>query len=90
MEQQDQQEQVEISKEEFQAWIGDKITKLVVQQLVGIREQAKDYIASGATVAKDADVSTDRMVGRLEGLTELFNLFSETKEATEEAPEYGH
>ena len=90
MEDQNNQGQVEISKEEFYSWTNDKITKLVVGQVLSLREQAKDYLASGATLAKDNDVSTDRMVGRLEGLLELFNLFHEVKEDTEEKESYAH
>ena len=90
MDQQDQQEPVEISSEEFHVWTNDKVTKLVVKQLVDLREQIKNYIAGGGTLAADSTESTDRMVGRVEGLTELFNLFHEVKEDAKEKPEYGH
>ena len=79
-----------ITGEEFNAWSENKITKHVVQEIVDIREHLKNYLASGSTLAKDADVTTDRLVGRIEGLTELFRMFEDTKEDTKEIPEYGH
>ena len=85
-----QQEMLEISGDEFHNWVDNRITKHLVKQLLSIREQAKEYLASGATLAKDTDTTTDRMVGRIEGLTELFNLFSEVKEDTKESPNYDH
>jgi hypothetical protein len=91
METQEQnQQQVEISSEQFFNWTNDPVTKLVVKEVLAIREQAKEYLASGASLAKDSDVTTDRMVGRIEGLTELFNLFHEVKEDAKEAPSYEH
>ena len=83
-------QQVQISSEEFKSWTEQEVTKLVVRELLSIRDQAKDYLASGATLAKDNDISTDRMVGRLEGLTELFNLFREVKEDSKGKENYAH
>lgn len=86
----EQPQQVEISGDEFRSWTENRITKEVVKQVLGIRENAKEYLAGGNTIGKDADVSTDRMVGRIEGLTELFNLFHDVKEDAKEQPGYDH
>jgi len=95
MEQEQTNQQLEVSSEEFHNWVENKITKHVVRELLGIREQAKEYLASGGSINVDAEgnaptITTDRMVGRIEGLTELFNLFSEVKEDTKESPNYDH
>lgn len=86
----DQQEPVVISSEEFYSWTEMNVTKHVVNQVVVIRDRLKEYLASGATLEKDNDLTTDRLVGRIEGITELFNLFQETKEDTKEQPDYDH
>ena len=85
-----EQEQVEISGEEFNEWANSKITKLVVNEIMAIRDNLSGYLISGATLSKDADISTDRAVGRIEGITHLFNIFTETKEELKEKPQYGH
>ncbi|MBT8449329.1 MAG: hypothetical protein KJO69_06545 [Gammaproteobacteria bacterium] len=83
-------EQVEITSEEFRNWTEDKITKAVVKEVIDIRNSLTDTLASGYTISKDSDVTTDRLVGRIEGITELFNLFMDTKDKLKEKPDYGH
>ena len=86
----EQPEQVVVTTEEFKLWADHPITKKVVTDLLNMREQLKEYMASGATLAKDTDINTDRIVGRIEGLAELFNLFDNVEEDTKEKPSYGH
>lgn len=89
-----EQEPLVISGEEFKSWIEDKITKELVKQVLSIKEDIKDALASGITINRDAngsppEVSTDRLVGRIEGITSLFMVFSEMKEDTKDRIPYG-
>jgi len=85
-----EQNQVEISGEEFNEWVNNKITKAVVNEIMAIRDNLSQYLISGGSLAKDSDITTDRAVGRIEGITHLFNIFTETKEELREKPSYGH
>ena len=76
--------------DEVQLWADHPLTKKVVHEIINMAEHLKNYLAQGATISKDADVSTDRIVGRIEGLTEIFNLFNNAEEELKEKPEYGH
>lgn len=89
MEQQEQKV-LEVSPEAFRSWIDNPITKKIIEEIVNERERAKDFLVSGQTLAPDADVNTERLIGRVEGLISLFNLFQEVKEEAKEAPEYDH
>lgn len=73
-------ERLEVTPEEFRDWIANKITKNIFADIIEIRDELKNYLASGSTLDKDATVSTDRIVGRIEGMTELFNMFREPEE----------
>jgi len=75
-----QQEPLEVTSEEFTDWIENRITVGIVEEIKTIREYLKDYLAAGKTLGDESQVSTDRVVGRIEGLTQLFQIFSEVKE----------
>ena len=84
------QDQMEVTQEQFKNWTENEITKQVVKQVIDIRENLKNTLASGYTIALESDISTDRLVGRIEGISELFNLFNDVEEKNEEKVEYGH
>lgn len=79
-----EQEIVEISKEEFSAWKDNKVTRAVMQELVAQQQEMIMYLARGATIAKDADESTDLIVGRIQGLAKCLDV------EYDERQEYGH
>ena len=79
-----------ISEEEFIEWQNNVITKEVVKQIIKTRDTLKNHLAAGGTLQKDSLETTDRIVGRIEGLLELFNLFTDIKEEMAEKPQYGH
>ena len=79
-----------ISQEEFIEWQNNVITKEVVKQIINTRDVLKNHLAAGGTLQKNSLETTDRIVGRIEGLLELFNLFTDIKEEMEEKPQYGH
>jgi hypothetical protein len=81
---------MEVTAEEFKGWIEHGITQKLMKDIIHMSESLKNYLAAGSTISKDAELTTDRIVGRIEGLTELFRLFEDTKEETKEVPEYGH
>jgi hypothetical protein len=87
-------EKVEFSKDEFKAWTEHRITKSLVEHLMAKRKELVDYLAGGNTLGKEADYSTDRVVGNIEGVTEIFNAFHEAKEDAqteeEDKPSYDH
>lgn len=86
----EQEERVVITAEEFNEWASHKITKEIVKNIIAQRDGVIGHIITGGTIAEDADVSTERAVGRIEGITELFNLFTETKEDAKEVSGYDH
>ena len=86
-----QQEPVEISQELFENWTQAEVTKAVISELSLQTESLKNYLASGATIAKDADVTTERIIGRLEGIQYLFRMFTEQQENyAKQAVNYDH
>lgn len=86
-----QQEPVEITAEAFEGWNKNEVTRAVITELLMQTESLKNYIASGATLAKDPDISTERAVGRLEGINYLFAMFTEQQEHyAKEAKRYDH
>jgi hypothetical protein len=85
------QEPVEITQEQFDDWNSSEVTKAVIGELLIQTESLKNYIASGATLEKDPDVTTDRAIGRLEGIRFLFTMFTEKQEQyAKEAVTYDH
>ena len=78
-----EREELVITGEEFKNWSEHKITKSVTQRVLEIREQLKNYLASGATL--DGKPGTEQIIGQIQGITELFNLFQEVKENEEDA-----
>ena len=83
--------ELEVTPDEFKGWVEHRITKHVISQILGKRDAIKDYVSEGNTLGPDATYNTDFMVGQIRGLTEVFMLFSDTKEAAkEEKPQYGH
>ena len=84
-------EPVEITGEEFNNWKSSHVTQLVIGEIIITSEDLKNYLASGATLAKDADESTDRIVGRIEGLSYLFRMFNSAQESYQkEVNQYDH
>ena len=76
---------MEITKEEFQAWKENKVTMTITQGLVDIQNDLKDFLGNGGTIAKDSTISTDFIVGRIQGLNEVLNI-----EYEEPVKDYGH
>ena len=84
-------EHLEVTPLEFKEWTQNKITKWIVKDIIEKQEHLKHYVASGKTLSADAEYTTDRIVGRIEGVMELFNLFQDTQEdLTEEVADYDH
>ena len=77
-----EQEELVITGEEFKSWTEHEITKSVVKRVLSIRERLKDHLAAGGTL--EGKPSTAMIVGQIQGLTELFNLFQEVKENEED------
>jgi len=83
-------EQIEVTALEFKEWTQNKITKKVVSDIINMQEHLKHYVATGQTLSEGAEFTTDRIVGRIEGIMELFNLFQDTQEDLKESPDYEH
>lgn len=82
--------ELEVTPEEFRAWVDHPITKQIVKAIFAQREAVKEFVAQGNTIRKDSEVSTDFMVGQIRGLNELFNLFSDAKEEAKPKVDYDH
>lgn len=76
---------MEITAEEFQEWKEHKITQEVLQTLKGEQQMDMEYLASGGTISKDATLTTDFLVGRIQGVNKILNI-----EYEEPKVDYGH
>jgi hypothetical protein len=86
-----EQEILEITPGQFKEWSDNPITQEIVKQIVELRNYLQRYLAEGKTAGKDPELSTDRVFGRIEGLTEVFNIFTEAKDnAREKVSNYDH
>lgn len=80
---------MEITKEQFAEWRNSAVTKEVMKLIEEQRDDIVAFLANGGTLNKSATISTDFVVGRIQGLNELLNI--EYEESTEEKREaYGH
>jgi hypothetical protein len=86
----DQDKELEVTPLEFKEWLESRLTQHIVTQILAHRDAIVHYLATGGTITKDSEYSTDFMVGQIRGLNEIFNLFSEAKEESKERAEYGH
>ena len=84
-----QAEPVEVTGEEFHEWTSDKVTKLVLQEIEEYRGYLTQLLVSGGTLGANPDKSTERAVGELAGLTQLYLFFSDAS-ATKKVSNYGH
>mgnify|MGYP001552223886 CR=1 FL=1 len=78
-----------VSKEEFVAWKENKVTQAVLQYVEALQKDRMVYLANGSTIVKDADRTTDFIVGYIQGLNEILRVDHE-ETAKEETPEYDH
>ena len=83
------QEPVEITLEEFQAWQESNVTRLVLQEVEQYRGFLTQLIVSGGTLKADAEKSTAQAVGELAGLTQLYLFFSDAG-STGKVSDYEH
>lgn len=81
-----------ISREEFREWYGSKITQFVMGKLIRDRDEWVGYLANGRTIVKDADLTTEFVVGRIQGLNDFLLIKYESKEEknAEAREKYGY
>ena len=80
---------MEITGEDFQSWTEDKVTKLVLQEIEEYRGYLTNLLVTGGTLGANPDKSTERAVGELAGLTQLYLFFSDAS-ATNKVTGYDH
>lgn len=73
-----------ITKEMVVAWKNDPVTLAVMNVLYNYREEAKEYMASGATLPVDAEPSTEEVVGKCKAYEQMLTIIEDI-EAEEEA-----
>ena len=71
---QEQTAAVVVSKEEFLEWKESKVTQQVLAYVRAKREEMKEYLAQGGTIAPNAQLSTEALVGHLRGLDDILNI----------------
>ena len=80
---------MQITKEQFAEWRNSAVTVEVMKLIEEQRDTIVEFLANGGTLNKSSAVSTDFVVGRIQGLNELLNI--EYEESSEERREpYGH
>ena len=77
-----------ITSQEFKEWTRSKITQFVINGLKERRQAHVDALLAGATINKDANVSTDFTIGYVAGISELLNIQFDDK--SRKVSEYGH
>lgn len=83
-------EQQQISKEEFLQWKNDRVTQQVLRDLQAIQTYWKDALANGVTISKDAELSTELVIGRIQGLQDCIGIDWDEETDIEEPKVYGH
>lgn len=78
----------EITSLEYKEWLRAKVTQFVVNGLKERRQQHVDGLLSGATIQKDAQISTDFTVGYIAGISELLNIQFDDK--SKKVSDYGY
>ena len=68
---QEQAEEAGISKEEYKQWRKSKVTEYVMQQMEIERERWMYFLANGRTIATDAEITTEFVVGRIQGINDF-------------------
>lgn len=59
------------------AWKNDVVTKEVLTVLFNYREEAKEYLAAGATLALNAEPSTAEIVGKCKAYEQMLNIIED-------------
>ena len=71
---------MQLTKEAFDEWQEHPVTKEVFRSLKSIKHALLEDLANGTTVGHTADVThglTNRMVGHVEGINQLLNMYFE-------------
>lgn len=74
----------EPSKAEFEVWKNDPVTKYIVSVLEETKTDVSNFLCNGGTLNKNSPMTTDYIVGRIQGLNDFLNV------EYEEKVEYGH
>ena len=85
----EQKQEQELTMEEFRNWQENNVTRLVVDEIILHLDLLKNHLAIGGTLAKDSNESTDRIVGRIEGMRYLFDMFTNGDNVKKERVPYG-
>jgi hypothetical protein len=85
----EQRQEQEITMEEFRNWQENNVTRLVVDEIILHLDLLKNHLANGGTLSKDSNESTDRIVGRIEGMRYLFDMFTNGDNVKKERIPYG-
>ena len=68
---------MEITAEMVVAWKSDAVTKAVLQAIFEEREQAKEYLACGASL--EDDNATAQIIGRCQGYDHVTSIIEDLK-----------
>lgn len=79
-----QEQLIEPSKEEFEEWKNCHVGKFVFGIIEDQKNMTAEFLENGGTCGVNAEITTDRVVGRLEGFKFLLNIQYEEKKS------YGH
>lgn len=74
---------MQITKEQFMEWKEHPVTKEVFNEVSLLTEALTKQLTEGQTIEYDAAAthgSTNRMIGQLEGLKQLLNIYYEDAE----------
>lgn len=77
-----------ITSREYKEWLRSKVTKFIVDNLNERRQVHIDALLSGASIHKDAQMSTDFYIGYIAGIGEMLNI--QFDDNSKKVVEYGH
>jgi hypothetical protein len=66
-----------VTNEMFAEWKSHPVTKEIFLQLVGVRNDLTEQLASGQTIkilAEDTHGMTNRIVGQIDGINQVLNI----------------
>lgn len=78
-----------MTKTEYLEWKNHPTTVEVFKALTQARDDLKEYLANGGTLNKQSPVSTEFVVGRIQGLNEIL-LIEYEESIGEKQAAYGH
>lgn len=79
------------SKEEFEEWMQSNVTQYVRHLIQETQDNVKEFLCNGGTLNKNQPLTTDYVVGRIQGLNDFLLIkYEEVDEKSKQGKNYDH